>query len=315
MKPTIIPLDASSLKMAYCQRAYTYAIVRGLREKTPAEPLTKGKAIHLYAELITRHPNDMLSALSAAKKEWQKCDPDIKQLIAACGAMPNTLPKPYKWTGPDGSPREGIELFFRVPWLGFTLAGVSYQIDVMGTIDLLSFDGTVVRIVDYKTSRKYKAEDIFRQYENDTQVAAFYPWVFKKFGHLFLPPEIVAAVKANRLTSQVCAVQISGLSPRWILAPPASMSDEAAADFEAELRSHIHTDIIPAWTVPDRAARNGWVSGQCGNCRYNTLCHASPEMTEVIINNVYEPGVYNPQNFGDTPKTITTNQIQNATTN
>lgn len=287
-----VPLDASSLKMAYCQQAYTFSIIRGYRESAPAEALCFGKAVHRFAELSSRGAS-LVECFTGAQAEWKVYSSDTKLLTAVCGAMPRTLPKPAAL--PSGP---GVEFYFRAPWIAFRAGGVLYCIVVCGTIDLLNWNNNLLRIIDYKTSSKWKDEDIFAGYENDTQIT-FYLWAMYKFGHLFLPPEMANAARECRMSAEICAVKKSDKYPKWVFAPAQYINPERAELFEEELMLHLQTDIMTAWESPTTAARNGWVSGRCGQCRYNSLCHTQDEdMFVRILDTRFFVHKYEPKNHG-----------------
>jgi len=298
---TIIPVDASSLKKSRCQQEYAFSIVRGLRLAEINEYQAFGKAVHRYAELMTLNPNDMPRARKGAYEEWNKFSSDNSKVIPATVAMPETImPPPLRW-----GTHVGVETFFEVPWLAFSHAGTTYCIVLMGTMDNLSFNGSIAIVTDIKTSRKWKKEEIFDQYANDSQLY-FYMWVLHKFGSALtvidrdtglrykLPPEICAAARDHRIIAQICVCQLK-TSPVWVMAAQQGLSPRVAALFEEELLHHIYTDIVPAWLAPQDASRNGWIAGVCSQCNFNRICHIEDEaLFKTVRDSQYTTKPYNP---------------------
>jgi hypothetical protein len=161
-------------------------------------------------------------------------------------------------------------------------------------MDHVSFgaDG-IVRIFDYKTSRKYKLDEAIAGYANDVQFM-FYRWVIWKFGHRFLPLEVSNAARDLKLTSAPVIVQLGSTSQpaRWTVAPPTAASASEFARFEEELVVKLLDLRIKV--APD--GRAGWLSNQCPRCRYNKICHALPGMEDAVMERFYTRKTYEPRN-------------------
>ena len=152
----VILLNASSLKVSACQLRYHNTVVLGMRSKTESEYLTFGKAVHKYAERRSKgfdHGHALMFAMEEYKGE------KTPQLIMACTAMPPALVTPLTdESGPF------VERKFKIYWYSITYKGVQYDIYVCGTLDVLGQTAEALRITDYKTARKYKAEEVFADY-------------------------------------------------------------------------------------------------------------------------------------------------------
>jgi hypothetical protein len=150
---------------------------------------------------------------------------------------------------------------------------------ICGTIDHLALDNQTLRIIDYKSTRKWKVEDIEKKYAYEVQLR-FYPWVMKKFGASLLPLDVFNLAYAGRMTAQVCAVQVSGNNPRWVLLSPQSMTDYQYERFDAEMELVLQQIVELRLRDP---RRNGMLSNLCEWCDYAPLCHAQRESAEDVV--------------------------------
>lgn len=290
----VIYLDASSLKYLACEQRYVYATVDGLRSKTPSDILDCGSALHKFAELYAKGV-EYVEALSQAITAFPRAD--RAAMLKICpGRESIRIPPPLLLNG-----ELAVEQHFSFPWRSATIDGITYAIVICGTIDHLALDNQTVRVIDYKSSRKWKVEDIEKKYAYEVQLR-FYPWALRKFGARILPLEVYNLVTAGRITAQVCAIQVSGNNPRWILLSPQSMTDHQFDTFDRQMEQVVEQIL----QLHIRAARrNGMLSNLCEWCDYTGLCHAQNDYAMDAVraeNFVIKP--YDPSKHGKTEQTV-----------
>lgn len=262
-----VPLNASSLKLTHCQQRYNFEVVRGLVSPDHNEALNFGKALHKYAEALT---NGALPATAIQQALAIYTGAKGGQLVHACMSMPANLATPYVEAGG----RKYVELKFRFFWKSIVYNGVQYNLWIMGTFDKcqLTSAGQAI-ITDYKSTRKWKAAEVFAAYRVSVQMR-YYAWVAKTFAHHIFDMPFANACHANRLQVQICGIFLSSDPPRWVMGPAIRFSDEALADFEAQLDYHIATNILPAWQAP---VQQGLLNDTCDYCPFVDVCHAENE--------------------------------------
>lgn len=262
----IIYMDASSLTKLHCSRAYKYTVIDGLRADGPPDPiLTLGSAVHRFAELVSRGEEDLIAA-SRARNEFPTVD--RSQFVAICSARRGTdIPDAAR----DRMDEPMIEHYFEFPWLAGVVGDTTFHIYVCGTIDLVAFTRNTIRIIDYKTSRKWKLDDIATQYAHSTQ-RNFYNWVLHKFGRHVLNHDMANAAESLAITTQICAIQVATKSPRWAMLSPEYMTNYQMTQFEDELREM--AEHIVRLHAGDEAYRGGMINGTCTWCRYAGMCYA-----------------------------------------
>lgn len=280
-----IPVDASLLKQSHCETAWDLTL-QGIRPALKDPILTVGTSVHTFA--ARRHTVGDLAAMAEGAAQYATVEKDTTKFAAICSAMPRGLLPP-----PLSEPH-GAELYFEVPWLEFLRDGLPHHVLLCGTMDHLSFDASgVVRIFDYKTTRKYKLEEAFASYANDVQFL-FYRWVIWKFGHRFLPREVSNAARELKLTSAPVIIQLGSKSQpaRWSVGPAENARIVEFERFEEELKAKLEHLLIKA----PADARSGWLSNQCPRCRYNKICHALPGMESAVLERFYVRKNYEPKN-------------------
>lgn len=284
-----IMVDASLLKKSFCESAFLYTL-DGLRATKRDPILVTGTAVHLFAALS--HTESPIVALAKGTELYATVEKDTSKFVAIAASMPpKLLPPPVRFAD-----RIGIEFYFEVPWLTFVHDDLVYCIIICGTMDHLSFHNDVVKIFDYKTTRKYKLEDARAGYKNDVQFM-FYPWVIWKFGHHFLPLEMHNAARDFRLTTQVVLVQLTIKPPKWFVDSPIGVSQDKFEHFEEEIRATLK-DMMTRLLNPAPPRMNGWVSNNCPRCDFNDLCHALPGTEDAVRARMYHKKEYKPSAHG-----------------
>jgi hypothetical protein len=284
----VIYLDASSLKYLACEQRYAYSTIAGLRHTNPSDVLDCGSAIHKFAELYATGV-EYVDALSQAISAYPRADKQA--MIKVCAGRESIrIPPALMLNG-----KHAVEFYFEVPWRATVIDGVVYAIVICGTIDHLALDGQTIRIIDYKSTRKWKVEDIEKKYAYEVQLR-FYPWVLKKFGAALLPIELYNIAYAGRMTAQVCAVQVSGNNPRWILLSPQSLTEHQYQVFDFEMESVLQQIVELRIRDPKR---NGLLSNLCEWCDYAPLCHAQSEsVKDIVQSESFAVKEYKPSNHG-----------------
>lgn len=274
-KRQIIWLNASSLKLTHCQRRYNWTVVKGYRSPDIHEALTFGHGVHKYVERRfcgSTAPVALQEAFAVYKGK------NDQQLSAVCLSMPTNLMTPYvDAAGPF------VERKFDVFWRDIVVeaAKTIFEVHITGTIDALTVwsDGTV-EIVDWKTTRKFKAEEVYANYRVSVQMR-FYLWVLYALGDSILPLDLANRARAGHLFLRIGACFITQTPPRWKFGAPIQLSIEELNTFGAMLEEYLHTDIIPAW-LDDKPV--GLLNDTCHNgdrsgalCEFAEMCHARNE--------------------------------------
>lgn len=281
-----IYVDASLLKKTYCDEAMRLTLA-GYRTRRTNPHYAVGTAIHIYAAGV--HTN-ILKGKFDGLQYFKLAESDDKVFDEICNARPTSLlPPPIKFEN-----RTGVEFYFEVTWLTFAYRGVTYVIIICGTIDHLAFERGMVRIFDFKSSMKYKLEDIAKGYRNDVQFD-FYPWALWKFGHRFLPLELHNAAREFKMTMQLVVVQWKLKPPRWTAMNPVGCTLNRFEQFELELKSLLE-EKLPRALHPEPTNRNGWMNNSCPDCDFSDICHALPGMEDAVVENLYTRKAYIPRN-------------------
>lgn len=233
-----------------------------MRSKVESEYLTFGKAVHKYAERRSKgfdHAHALMFAMEEYKGE------KVPQLIQACSAMPPALVSPLvDETGPF------VERKFKIYWYSVTYLGKQYDIYVCGTLDVVGMTSEALRIQDYKTARKYRADEVFADYRTSVQMA-FYPWVLWRFGYSILPMLAANMAHECKMFIQICAVFLSWNPVQWRPGPITQAWPHELEAFENQLKHHIETQLIPAHVNP---TDNGRINDTCNKCDFRSICYA-----------------------------------------
>jgi hypothetical protein len=288
-------LNASSLKKISCQRRYNWTVVRGLRDKETAEALTFGTAVHKYAERRFKG-SSAPTALQEAFAVYKGVN--TQQLSAACLSMPANLITPY---ADDIGPF--IERKFEIFWRDVVVDNIKiiFRVMLVGTIDALTVwsDGAV-EIVDWKTTRKYKAAEVYANYRVSVQMQ-FYLWVLYKFGYAILPFELANRTAAGHLFLRIGAAFITQNPPRWHFGAPVQLSPLELDDFGAKLELYLHSHIIPAWL---NDSPEGKLNDTCHNgersgalCEFAEACHARSDVEFNQALATFDTTTYDPRRF------------------
>lgn len=289
----IIPiyLNASSLKLSACDRRYAFAVAGGLRAGGTEDPiLTMGSALHKFAETYTRTKGDVTDAITEARRAFPAITAaELIPIVARRAEV--RIPEPLYL---DGQPC--VEVKFAAPWMIFTYDEITYCFVVCGTIDHLGLDNNALMIIDYKSTRYAVIEYAINKYKHETQFK-FYLWALWKFGARFLPLEIHNMLVESRAYSQVCFIQLSGKSPRWIMdTSRRNMTPFMYAEYETELRGKLN-QLANAFLIHTHGGANdaqGMISNGCQYCDYTTYCHAPTEAARVAANLTFTHKPYNP---------------------
>lgn len=288
-----IMLNASSLKLLHCRRRYNWTVVHGLRSKETAEALTFGKAVHRYTEsLLTGSPPAV--AMQAALAEYKG---DGQHLLAsACLAMPVGFINPHR---DESGPYVEKQFFFY--WKSVVYETTQFNIYLCGTIDAMTryADGTV-EIVDWKTSKKYKWDEVFTGYRLSVQMR-FYLWVVYKFGHEIFPLDIANATRAGHVFLRIGAIFVSSKPPLWKMGSPLQLSSQELDLFGEQLDRYIRTDVIPAWLDDEPT---GMLNDTCTRgeqpgrpCDFAGMCHAQNSAEYDQARAEFKLEKYDPRSF------------------
>lgn len=290
----VIFLNATSMKKLACDRAFQFHNPRGYKLAAEDPILTLGKAIHKYAEEFTRSGGKHAEALAKACDAYPTIE--ARDMINYCaGRSRINLPPPI--TLADNS--LAVEFFFRVPWRRYVVGARSYVIILCGTLDMLAQDSSgVLWVVDYKSSRKWKVEDINADYEREMQFR-FYMWNIVRHGASFLPLSAFNAATAGRIATQVVGVQVgSSKSLYWHKCPPIMMNDGELAEFD-ELMDGVAEKILALTMLTDVATPNGKTNNACRYCDFGALCYSRTSVEVAAAERLFVQKTYNPQHHNE----------------
>lgn len=263
---TLIPINSHSLMELVCHRRYWYKVVKGLTEKKLDAVLLVGKAIHKYAQLKGSGADEKLAFETVFK---MSADPDDQMFIlGGIGAIKSA---PMGNVARDESGKALVEVQFDIP-----LAEIEqYDIRLQGTLDRIDFDGTMVEVVDWKSTRKWKLEQVLESYRGSSQFD-FYYYVIARFGKEFLPPHIMEAVSRGMLFSRVGVIGLTKKPPKVEYDNPRGRPIQFIQEFEKRLLDSLGL-IVELWQSESPPDRTGWLHGICGTCPFKDVCFAADQ--------------------------------------
>ena len=241
------------------------AVAQGYVDAETHEALTFGKAVHKYAERRSLG-DDHIAAYTRALETYQ--GPNHAQLSNTCSTMPiQSLPVYI-----DASGHIYAEHKFKIFWKSIIYNGTQYNIWVVGTLDLVTlFSHGVLRINDYKTTRKWKAAEVFASYAASVQMM-FYVWAARKFAHHIFDITAGNIAHMGHIFMQITAIFIGKTPVIWQAGSPIQYSMDQLNAFEETLNHHITHNIIPAWAHPQKT---GMVNDTCDGCPFTEHCFAA----------------------------------------
>lgn len=198
-----------------------------------------------------------------------------------------------------------VEYFFNYPWITLERKHAFYEIHICGTMDRICFKDGKIRIIDIKTTKKQKEDEIFDAYAASVQFY-FYQWVIQEWGEslFYWDKELFAAVQEDNIVTHILMCQV--YSGKWLLGneiyhTPTKMAQwkkEFLRSVEALVDSHDAQREAQAAGKIYETPRTGLINDQCGYCDYVPLCHApdkATEMQNLAMGFVYDE--YNPSKF------------------
>lgn len=290
-----VMLNASSLKLLHCRRKYNWAVARGLLSRTGKEALVFGKAVHRYAETVLKGSPPAI-AMQAALAAYSGVDQHL--LASACLAMPNELVKPHR---DEVGPFVEKQFFFYWRSVVHEPSKTQFNIYLCGTIDVLvRYADGAIEVIDWKTTRKYKWDEVFNNYRISVQMR-FYLWVLYKFGHNILPLDLANACSAGHLFLRIGAVFVASKPPLWKFGSPLQLSSEQLNAFGEQLETYVHSDLIPAWLddsptgMLNDTCHRGELPGQV--CEFAGMCHAGNDAEFNQARAGFDVVEYDPRKF------------------
>lgn len=290
-RQNIIPINASGLKIASCQRRWFMTVVLGLKEKNEDPILTVGKIVHRFAEAVAfdRSEENLMKAtvealgVAKAKGLGVKETTQVREALGSCPVA--ELPKPLVLDN-----IKGAEFKFTFPIPNYP------SFVYTGTIDLITHDGRQNKLVifDYKTSRKYLFKDIIAGYTGDTQFT-FYPWVVHKFAYeLFKGHMEYANLGWYRHLAMVpLVIMLSGKPVSWRKGPEQTFTEERFAMFEHLLEDFINI-IEPYIEDEQLPPPTGMINNSCPSCPFKGICYATSSAQLEIELGAFDVVTYEP---------------------
>ncbi len=277
-------LNATSLKYSHCQYHYHMAVAHGWVDSETREELTFGKAVHKYAER-RGHGDDHLLAITQACQSYTGSNMGL--LSKACTNMPPEYLPVYVQS--DGT--KYIERKFKVFWQSIVYNEVQYDIYVVGTFDRVHMTSQgIVQIKDFKTTRRFKEEEVFAGYACSVQMQ-YYAWVAHTFAYHIFDMNVANAAHLGHIMVRIQGVFLSRDPVVWKEGSPIQYSLDQLKRFGNELNIYLHNYILPSW---DQPLRNGILNDTCGHCPFRAHCYAAtPELAETAMLNMkqvqYDP--------------------------
>lgn len=294
-RPSITPADkviyvnASSLKLLTCARKYQLTNVRGYKPLKEDPILTIGKAVHKYAEGFERGIGNV-EALTAASLAYPSVDG--KDLINYCaGRTRVNLPPPLRLANGE----KALEHHFQIAWRRYVVDGQPYVLVLCGTIDMIAVDEKgVVWVIDYKTSRRWKLDEIAADYTYDMQFR-FYLWNLHRHGADIIPLDAFNSVRSGKFAAQVVGIQVgSSKTLYWHKCPPIMMNDDELAEFD-DLMDELAGEQLALHTLVGTAPARGKAVGACKYCDFTRLCYAKSEFEMNSALAAFTQRPYNPK--------------------
>jgi len=281
-----ILLNASSLKFSHCQRNYNFKVCEGLQSTESHEALLFGKAVHRFAEHML-NGGDPGAGLQVACASYT--GNDTARLAKACMAMPAHIVTPYRHEA-----KAYVEHKFKVYWRSVVYEGTQYDIYVCGTMDVVSMyaDGAV-EITDWKTSRKWKRQEIFADYRVSVQMR-FYLWAAWRFAYDIFDITVANQTQRANVFLRIGAVLLSATPPVWVMGTPIMMAATELQAFEGLLSEHIAQVILPAWHNPQPT---GMLNDTCNKCDFVNLCFAENDTAHEQARQQFKVVPYDPATF------------------
>ena len=281
-----ILLNASSLKFSHCQRRYNYIVCEGLQSGDYHEALVFGKAVHKYAEHMLKG-GEPAAGLNLAMGAYSGLD--TARLAKACMAMPSHLVTPYVFEG-----KPYVEHKFKVYWRSVVYHEVQYDIYVCGTFDAVSmYSDGAIEITDWKTSRKWKRQDVFAGYRVSVQMR-FYLWAAWRFAHSIFDMTVANQTHRANVFLRIGAVMLSAQPPTWVMGTPIMMAAADLQAFEDLLSEHLAQVVLPAWHNPQPT---GMLNNTCEKCEFVNMCFAENDVAREQARQQLKLVPYDPATF------------------
>lgn len=277
-------VNATALKTLACDTAYVMRCVDGL---TPPdnEFFRVGKIFHKYAEL-RGSGRDVASAMMA----MQLGAKDMSDLIGLFSAYDRTPQQP---AGKDKDGKPLVEVSFDIKREPIVIDDQTYEPHYVGHMDRVNKTPHDVEIIDYKTTRKWKIEDVEAGYKNDTQFM-FYYTIARRFAYdIFDDREIAEHAWQGRLRVVPYFAMISK-KPQAVLRGTAHRpTDEQYEDYLDALENIVVPMMVRLFHTR-AAGKTGWFTNHCPRCDFSALCHAANDHEyEQQLRN-FKQSTYNP---------------------
>ena len=290
-------LDASAMKKSYCDRAFQFTVVRGYEPRMHREPLVMGKALHKYAH-IRAAGGILADALKSGVEHYTSHQgEDLNKLAMACASFNPDMFLP----SPDAS---FLERYFHIPFIERSVGDVLYRVNLCGTLDRIgvqtSEDGTPTMLVayDYKSTRKYKIDEVIASYKFSIQFM-FYYWIMRRYSHVMFPErqDLQSLCVPGSLFVCACPVMLSGKPIAWRKGPHFTY-EHMMSTLDTLILAYAETTIDIAATE-GLAVPNGMMQDACSTCDYWAICHSAQtdEQRENIINSLFKRRNYDPSAF------------------
>ncbi len=277
-------INATAMKTLACDTAYVMRCVDGL---VPPENefLRVGKIIHKYAENRGRGMDvaEAMSSLKLSATDWK----DLMGVFSAYDRHPQHAAAKTK----EGKPM--IELRFEIKRDPIVVGGIAYEPRFVGTIDRVNLTPHMVEIVDYKSARNWKIEDVEAKYKNDTQFM-FYYTIARRFAYDIFDNPIVAEHAWQGRMAIVPTFAMLSKKPQSVARGTAfTPTNEQYEDYLDALEKVVVPMAIDIFHTR-RAGKTGWFTGQCPRCDYSALCHAKNDYEYEQQLKAYTRTTYNP---------------------
>jgi len=278
---TDLLINATALNLLTCARHYQVEAAWGYRERGPEAEF--GLNFHDFAKAVSLGEQVDLMKIKGGE------DKQFLQLCAFYQAM-----NPFREAKilRDTNNKPCVEYQFCVPYR----ESEHYRIFLCGTIDQIDIIDDCVRIIDHKTSRSTKAQEVLREYESHIQIP-WYLWILKRHLNIDFSPEIHDLLREDKLFGQYHGVFISFSPAKFQLGNRILLTRDLERDIEELLQIAIQKAIAIHELGHELAPPEGMIAKICKYCFLNNLCITKKHEHLIIYLRSQTPEPYDPRTW------------------
>jgi hypothetical protein len=254
---TDLMLNATALSRLACDRRYQVQCLWGY--DIPSSPEAGfGSEFHKFAEYL--EANERSPEIDLVEYFTKVNPSQDKSLMKLCHYYSQV--NPFK-----GIPPLALEYKFAFPYLETS----DYRIILCGTIDRIDMEDGNVRIIDRKTSRETKIQDVLSRYELHIQIP-FYQWIVSNFLTDFLSEKAQTAIRKNRIIGQYHGIFLSFNPVKFELGKIIALTYDMEKDINNMISLAAARMIELHKLGSTLATPTGMAHQACRYCLLNNLC-------------------------------------------